>query len=147
MAFLHLCEKSHNRYRSQMHYLCFVMRILTVVLLLGVLLQTWSKQLIYTDYLVNKDFITKVLCINKDEPQKHCEGKCHLKKQLDQDSRKQGGNEQKSKTAQEVLFLCTQHDDFEMLHPLVTKHYFQHQLIASNVFLTPVFHPPGGYIV
>lgn len=34
------------------------------------------------DYLVNKDYIAKNLCINKDKPKSCCKGKCHMVKQL-----------------------------------------------------------------
>ncbi len=130
-----------------MHYLCHMMRILSVVLLLGILLQTCSKQLIYTDYLVNKDFVASVLCVNKDIPKNHCEGKCHLKKQLDQDSQQQEGGTQKSKGGSEVLFLSPQSVDLAVIQPLVTPHYFNHQLISSNVILDAVFHPPGIFLI
>jgi len=33
-------------------------------------------------YELNKDFITEWFCVNKDKPELHCQGKCHLKKQL-----------------------------------------------------------------
>ncbi|OWP77135.1 hypothetical protein BWK62_01875 [Flavobacterium oreochromis] len=34
------------------------------------------------DYVVNYDYITKVLCVNKDKPILKCNGKCHLMKEL-----------------------------------------------------------------
>ncbi len=34
------------------------------------------------DYGVNYDYISTVLCINKDKPQMHCNGKCHLAKEI-----------------------------------------------------------------
>lgn len=34
------------------------------------------------DYAVNYDYITEVLCINKAKPELHCNGKCHLMKEL-----------------------------------------------------------------
>lgn len=34
------------------------------------------------DYMVNKDYIAKNLCINKDKPKSCCKGKCHMIKQL-----------------------------------------------------------------
>lgn len=36
----------------------------------------------YIEYGLNKDYIAKVLCINKDKPTIECDGKCHLTKQL-----------------------------------------------------------------
>ena len=36
----------------------------------------------YFNYLLNKEYIAKNLCVNKDKPESHCEGKCHLVKEL-----------------------------------------------------------------
>tara|TARA_B100001057_G_C22509899_1_gene817457 strand:+ start:395 stop:769 length:375 start_codon:yes stop_codon:yes gene_type:complete len=36
----------------------------------------------YVDYFVNYEYISKVLCINKDEPIPTCNGKCYLSQQL-----------------------------------------------------------------
>lgn len=53
----------------------------------GILLLVLSAYLIIPvlpviDYLVNKDYIAKNLCINKDKPKSCCKGKCHMVKQL-----------------------------------------------------------------
>ena len=34
------------------------------------------------DYIVNYEYITKVLCVNKAQPKLKCNGKCHLMKEL-----------------------------------------------------------------
>jgi hypothetical protein len=34
------------------------------------------------DYIVNYKYISEELCINKDKPEMHCNGKCHLKKEI-----------------------------------------------------------------
>lgn len=34
------------------------------------------------EYIVDYDYIVEVLCINKEEPELQCNGKCHLKKRL-----------------------------------------------------------------
>ncbi len=34
------------------------------------------------DYAVNYNYIVNVLCENKDKPEMHCNGKCHLTKEL-----------------------------------------------------------------
>ena len=36
----------------------------------------------FVEYAINKDYIAKNLCINKDKPKSCCKGKCYLKKQL-----------------------------------------------------------------
>lgn len=35
------------------------------------------------EYVLNQDYIAEFLCINKDEPQLQCNGKCHLAKQIE----------------------------------------------------------------
>ena len=34
------------------------------------------------DYAINYEYISKVLCVNKEKPKMHCNGKCHLMKEL-----------------------------------------------------------------
>ncbi len=36
------------------------------------------------DYFLNYNYIVNVLCVNKDKPEMHCDGKCYLKKELSQ---------------------------------------------------------------
>ena len=38
------------------------------------------------EYIMNYDYIVKVLCENKDKPQLQCDGKCYLAKQLAKES-------------------------------------------------------------
>lgn len=42
-----------------------------------------QKLLIYANYISNKNYYAQELCVNKDEPESCCEGKCELKKELD----------------------------------------------------------------
>lgn len=34
------------------------------------------------EYAINYEYISKVLCVNKEIPKMHCNGKCHLMKEL-----------------------------------------------------------------
>jgi len=34
------------------------------------------------EYVINKDYITEILCINKEKTELNCEGKCYLMQQL-----------------------------------------------------------------
>ncbi len=125
-----------------MNYLCNVIRILAFILLSGILLQTCSKQLIYTGYLLNQEMIASVFCINKNAPEKHCEGKCHLKKQLDHDTRQQEGD-QKVKSMNEIFYLFTEPLELTMQSIQVTSRFYFLQSHFLNATLIPVFHPPS----
>ena len=37
----------------------------------------------FVEYVINYDYISKVLCINKDKPVLSCNGKCQLMKKLE----------------------------------------------------------------
>ncbi len=38
----------------------------------------------FVEYVINYDYISKILCINKDKPEMSCKGKCQLMKKLEQ---------------------------------------------------------------
>lgn len=55
------------------------------------LLQTLGREVLVMNYQLNKARITELYCVNKARPQLHCNGKCHLAKQLrkaDNDNKK-----------------------------------------------------------
>ena len=70
-------------------------RLLALLLAALVLLQTFSRELVVLDYRVHKERITELFCVNKDKPALHCNGKCHLVKQL----RKASDSESKAPAA------------------------------------------------
>lgn len=48
----------------------------------------------WLEYAIHQDYFAKVLCVNKDKPEMHCNGKCHLKKEIKK-STGENSNEQK----------------------------------------------------
>ena len=53
--------------------------LIAVVLFSGSILQ---PVLPVYNYFLNYDYIVNVLCVNKDKPEMHCDGKCYLRKEL-----------------------------------------------------------------
>ena len=41
------------------------------------------------EYVINYEYIATVLCVNKDKPEAHCNGKCHLMQELAKVSEKE----------------------------------------------------------
>lgn len=101
--------------------------------------------LVYLNYYVNYDYYVNVLCENKDKPEKKCNGKCHLKKQLEQ--QKPVNDERPFSKSSNVFYP-------EIIGVLVTSqnkcNYYQNgkniginqSSNYSNSYLVPVFHPP-----
>jgi len=68
-----------------------------------------SRGVVVADYLLNKDYIAKVLCVNRDKPEMKCNGKCHLAKQLKKQDVAEGQTEKSGKTVRtldEVNLTC-----------------------------------------
>ena len=59
------------------------MRVLIIYIwLVTTILPTFSQWGTIAYYQVNKEYITRVLCENRDKPQLNCNGKCYLAKKL-----------------------------------------------------------------
>lgn len=84
-------------------YICIVKKILFLLALFMLL----KPVLPVIDYVVNYEYITKVLCVNKAKPKLQCNGKCHLMKELAKTSESQTPISSNKKIAShelEVLF-------------------------------------------
>lgn len=57
-------------------------RLLAVCLIAALLFQTLGQELLVLQFVVNRAAITKAYCVNKARPRLHCNGQCHLAKQL-----------------------------------------------------------------
>lgn len=70
-------------------------RFLAYFLTALLLLQTLGPELLVVNYELNKAQITARYCVNKAKPMLHCNGQCHLARQL----RKAEGTEKKAPAA------------------------------------------------
>jgi hypothetical protein len=66
-----------------------VKKIIAVILLLVFTLQTFYTTAFTVWFYANRKAIAKELCINKNQPELKCEGKCFLNKQLKETSQHQ----------------------------------------------------------
>lgn len=71
---------------------------------MAILAQLFSKSLILADYTLNKEKITRAYCENKAKPKMHCDGKCHLKKQLKKEEKRE--KSPLSNKEQNEIFYC-----------------------------------------
>lgn len=98
------------------------------------------------EYIVNYEYISKVLCVNKDIPKMHCNGKCHLMKELAKASENEKPISDKKIAAQELEVLFLEEIKSFKIEPI---YFGNKQKINSNYsnfyyFLnsTSVFRPP-----
>lgn len=68
------------------------------------MLQNFNQFVIMLEYKINFSYITNVLCENRDKPDMHCNGKCHLRKQMEKDQQ-QERNGTSGKEKSEVVYV------------------------------------------
>lgn len=113
------------------------------ILLIGLLAQTFSKAVIVLDYYVNRDYIAKNLCENRDKPTMNCCGKCQLKKKLKQEDKKDEQNpERRAESRSEVFEETTFNAVVTIPFVAITRTYRAYTAaVVTGVQAVP-FHPP-----
>ena len=118
----------------------------TIILILLIGLQTFSKWCLILEYQVNRDFIARNLCINRVNRERVscCQGKCYLNKKMASDESSQqapGKGGQKEETLLQVL-----HRDNPLPQPLITfaliRHSTRHLIGQPQEYLFAFFPPP-----
>ena len=110
-----------------------------------VLLQTFSREVLVVDFTLNQAVITARFCVNKSQPQLHCDGKCYFAKQLKQQEERENKAPNSLKERLEMLPAA-----FRMLAPPAPARwagmpisYGRYRLawVPANA-AQGVFHPP-----
>ncbi len=127
------------------------MRILvSIILMLSLIYQCTVQLGVMAWYNINRDYIARNLCENRDKPQTKCNGRCQLNKQLDKTSEGQDhstGQQLPSKNhkAEITDLLLFEEMDLVLHHPDAAPRSFN-PVVPHMVGYTPIasiFHPPA----
>lgn len=126
-------------------------KVTTYILTLLIFLQLFSKTWIVVSFKINQDKIAKTLCVKKEIKNNSCQGKCHLKKQLeqaDEEEQKQAPTNTEEKL--EILY-CQTHTSFSFLK---ATFFCENQALRnykydfySSSFITDIFRPPKTNLI
>jgi hypothetical protein len=98
------------------------------------------------EYAANYKFISRELCENKNKPQMHCNGKCHLMKELAKASEQEKPVSEKKTSLQtaEVLFLepIAQLKVAGVEYAVYPRQSFFYCNLYTHIGYQSVFHPP-----
>lgn len=84
------------------------------VLLIATLLPVVSPWGTIAYYHLNRDYIARVLCQNRDKPQLHCDGKCYLAKKLKaQQDRQDKETTRQVENVPTITLFCSEHLSFD----------------------------------
>lgn len=113
--------------------------------MLLIFLQPFSKIWIFVSFKINQENIAKTLCVKKEVKNNTCQGKCHLKKQLDKAEEEQKQVPTNTKEKVESLY-CHNQLPFDFLKQTVfdekqSLNRYRTDFFISY-FITDIFRPP-----
>ena len=117
-------------------------RIFCIFLIAIIISSTLTRLFYFAGYELNKDFIAKELCINRDKPQLNCNGKCFLTKKIAEAEKKQESNERKTQKdlSQQTMLISSFKVAF--FNHSIKKSFPIYRKDYSITFYTAIFHPP-----
>lgn len=107
----------------------------------SVLLQGFSKTFLVLNYEMNKNSIAEKYCVNKNKPQIHCQGKCHLVKQMKEEDEKESLPQSRTEKYEVQLFLESEEYSIAFL-PASLRLFTSYKEKKTITQVFSVFHPP-----
>ncbi len=98
----------------------------------------------YIEYVVNYDYISKVLCINKDKPSMNCKGKCQLMKKIEQQQEDDFRSLRITMEEYPIGFvtILSLNENKDLYNKLT--HNFNYTQHYNFEFYKDIFHPPSA---
>ncbi|MDD2798569.1 MAG: hypothetical protein PHV20_08260 [Bacteroidales bacterium] len=99
----------------------------------------------YIEYAINKDYIAKNLCVNRDKPKSCCEGKCYLEKQIKKNSEPEESKEKnrtKKAEVKEINQFLSASDLVQLTTAAYIKLLNKPETPVSTRYLSSIFIPP-----
>ena len=99
----------------------------------------------YLDYFVNYEYISEVLCINKEKPMSTCNGKCYLSQQLKEAQQTEKQDKKIPTVEQERIPMIVYNSELPKFLIIVSeaKKYFQfYQFLIKDLSISPPTPPP-----
>lgn len=118
-------------------------RLISIFLLLSLCSQYFIQTGFVSWFELNKEMIVKTLCINKDQPEMHCDGKCFLKKELDNIDRDHSNAKSQRIKAEQHIFIQAQAIEEILSFPSIIRKQF-HSIKNPYFFLltNSLLRPP-----
>ena len=99
----------------------------------------------YLDYFVNYEYISEVLCINKEKPMSTCNGKCYLSQQLKEAQQTEKQDKKTPTVEQERIPMIVYNSELPKFLIIVSeaKKYFQfYRFLIKDLSISPPTPPP-----
>lgn len=116
--------------------------ILIILLQFNILVKPFAP---YIEYVINYDYISKVLCINQDKPEMKCDGKCHLKKQINKSAEESNDPQKTIIENRNDNFVFIIEQNFDLTKTISDQNSFNYISENYNQIFKIVPTPPPKY--
>ena len=124
-------------------------RLITYFLLLSTLSVNLAPAFIFAGFELNKDYIANTLCVNRDKPQLHCNGKCYLMKKL-----KAAEENEKKENSRQKIELFSGYLTIQIVNNLKTQFFPETDLKPIPCYISfyvnnvsgSIFKPPASIV-
>ncbi|EEI93521.1 hypothetical protein HMPREF0765_0949 [Sphingobacterium spiritivorum ATCC 33300] len=122
------------------------LKLVSVILALVVLVQPFSRMAVFISFKINQDYISRVLCENRDKPELSCHGQCVLMKKIKKLEEKEHNQDmQIIKQLNELIYTQMTFDWSPA--PLIiqatdTRQYITDTPHISSAYALSLFKPP-----
>lgn len=118
-------------------------KLISIILLFAMSFSCFSRLCVIAGYELNKSYIARVLCVNRDKPAMHCNGKCYLRKKLQQDQQRKNNENSTIGNKLDIVLFCA--DEQTLFFPELQSSSFVFSTVKSHYYSSPsfgFFHPP-----
>jgi hypothetical protein len=120
-----------------------ISRFLFILSFAGILSQNINKIAILINFKINQEYIAENLCVNKDEPESCCEGKCQLEKELIKEEKKEKTPSAPNLKEKHEAFPCVLAvKKILFYNNKPSKHFTFYITNYSLAISNSIFHPP-----
>lgn len=146
----HICRIKSSFFRN---YLCIQIKkhtsrtlkiFATIFLTFSIFIQTFSTFIIQADFFLNRSYIAKNLCVNRDKPMMHCNGKCYLSKKLKDQEKQDQSPVSKTEKFDVQPFFIPQLFSVKTAVVISKPQYFIGNENVVSSFPRFIFHPPSA---
>lgn len=117
----------------------FGLKFLAVIMMVKALM----IPVVYIDFKINQDYISRVLCINRDKPELKCNGHCVLMEKLKETQDTEQSPDNQANKKQNFETFCESLPDFQTrTFPSKSEKHRIYQILFLSHFSSDVFHPP-----
>lgn len=114
-----------------------------LLLATAMLFKAFLAPAVFIDFKLNQDYISKVLCINRDKPQLDCDGQCILMQKMKGTQDADHPEQSQSAKAQLLEIFSEIAPAFQPLSfPVVRNDFFTYDEEVSLENFSKIFHPP-----